>query len=1481
MAPWPRRLVVVAVDEYFTEDDAFTAGIQKQVETITGWLADPAMDAARRFEVAQPKELIQPEDLRLFLTEQELAQARWDQALVLYITGHGLRGQSRRHYLTFGHTSPDRLLGTAFPTSELITQVMDSEAEHVLVLVDSCFAGSLKSELGVLFEELCAQRRGLKTLAVITSGDFEQEPHRGEFTRLLKLALDKASDESAGFTAPHLSFQDWEKLLNTVGDENPGLLRALWVWPDSRRDEPSLCLPNPHYEPQEQVVEASRQPVSLSASTLQQYWLARASGRTADDDPGWYFSGRQTLMQALVEFVHDGAGVLVVTGAAGSGKSALLARLVTLSDPLFISRLADMVETVPTRLRPQQGAVDAAVLARGKSSLALIEDLLAALGADNVGGEPPLQTLLDRVASACAEVLEPVTLVVDGLDEAQEPTACLSDVIAPLARLRASDGEPTVRLVLGMRSSAQDVGDGKLQDAAADQLLGFLHTVLQAGMGESSVPLDELRTDDAQTVDDITAYVEMVLQATEDSPYAGYGAAAAEAAAVVAQAVTPSFLDARLAAAQLRAQSVRQDIQDPLWRGRLLAGTTALLSGDLRQVAEDQDISLPLLLAVLRATAFAQGAGLPWAEVWPAVAAAVLGPAAPSAGGIDAVIRTVRHSRLVGYLATGEEDGRVTYRPAHQRVTEVLLTEPGLLAVEPLAGIPEAWAAELADTRPVEQIHRAIAEACARLAEQGGRLAPHPYVRRHTVAHAALGRMLDDSIMPVELAVWESSGSLRGRLGLPLPVGDPKRQVLTSAGLIEPYLDASVDTPSRFSSISFHLKTHVEEEEEGKDLLPASPVFARSFGPRLRTQWGHWQARTNVVASPVGRVHALCSLATADGRQLLATSTRYGIGVWDSTTGQQLTHISTGVAHSLTVAKGTSGRPFLVAAGPRSAGVFDPLSGRQLASLELPGVRTVVVAQDGADRWTMVVASGRDELILWKPSEDVIRPVRLPDDLRLPDRLTWVRDPQGRGYHLCKRHRAGWVLFNPLTGDVLPLHLPFSTARSMAAVRGPSGGDLLAVLRGGRDEPVTLFDPFQIVPLQSELFAADSVQAGEVVGRLPVRGSQRLVALAALDGAGVAGIVTDDAIEVWDVSRREPRRVGTYPAQPRAMFAGIPTPGKAWKVAVTGDEGVLLPGPRPPEAWGSRPPGFSRHRLALKPRWPLQAAHMMTALPPVEGAQRLAVPAGPLVEILDARTGQRLDYYELSSPVTFLEAVPTQDGSTAVAVGDGTGIRLWSAGGGVAQQLVSGSFEQARCCAVRLPDGQPALVVADRSGTIVVDAASGEVRPLPGNGPVSALLALPSPAGRCLVAGTLRSRLLVWDVASGEPVEERTLPYRTAVTALCLVPLPNNRVALAIATPHEIAFWDPQRWSPMGRIDIPYTAVMTALPQPSGAWLLAAGNGTGMRLWDPLTGRLVHCLLTAAPVTNIVHTIGDAQRVHIAGPAGLATLSWPLEAASL
>ncbi|MGG7571014.1 hypothetical protein [Streptomyces sirii] len=70
------------------------------------------------------------EELRDFLRGLDLAAADHREAVVVYITGHGLRRQAARHYLMLPRTQPYRLLSTAFPTSELVTSVLDSEAEH-------------------------------------------------------------------------------------------------------------------------------------------------------------------------------------------------------------------------------------------------------------------------------------------------------------------------------------------------------------------------------------------------------------------------------------------------------------------------------------------------------------------------------------------------------------------------------------------------------------------------------------------------------------------------------------------------------------------------------------------------------------------------------------------------------------------------------------------------------------------------------------------------------------------------------------------------------------------------------------------------------------------------------------------------------------------------------------------------------------------------------------------------------------------------------------------------------------------------------------------------------------------------------------------------------------------------------------------------------------------------------------------------------
>ncbi|MGD3111339.1 hypothetical protein [Streptomyces sp. YGL11-2] len=132
----------------------------------------------------------------------------------------------------------------------------------------------------------------------------------------------------------------------------------------------------------------------------------------------------------------------------------------------------------------------------------------------------------------------------------------------------------------------------------------------------------------------------------------------------------------------------------------------------------------------------------------------------------------------------------------------------------------------------------------------------------------------------------------------------------------------------------------------------------------------------------------------------------------------------------------------------------------------------------------------------------------------------------------------------------------------------------------------------------------------------------------------------------------------------------------------------------------------------------------------------------------------------------------------------------------------------------------------------------------------------------------------MWDLETEEPAAEIPLSRPAAPRAACIVPLPDGHHAVAIATAREITLWNPHTWTCTNRFDALQTDAMTAFPQSDATWLLATGSGTGLRLWDPRSGRLVHTLLTAAPVTDIVHTLADGPLLHIGGPAGRASLRW-------
>ncbi|MFZ4237310.1 AAA family ATPase [Streptomyces murinus] len=1471
-----RRLIVVAPDGYKDSPPGFDEAIDAQVARITGWLADPEIEDARRFEVTRAPSVRTVGELRDFLREENLAAAKYREAVVVYITGHGVRRVAPRHFLTLAETDPDRLFATAFPTSELITAVLDSWSEHVLVLVDSCFSGTLRTELTSLLEALSTERHGFDGAAVVTAGNHEEQPLVGSFTERVALACERMRDETAGYTAPYLSFQEWEQLLDEVGWDDRGvekdLVRAEWIVPHSRRRFPSACLPNPRYRPPvgtarpalRQLVLTRSADIGTNPDALDEFWLERASGRAAADDPGWYFSGRAELMSRLVGFLRAGEGVLVVTGAAGSGKSALLARLVTLSDPGFAAdpSYTSMVAGIPERLRPDVGAVDVAVLARNRSAGAIVQDLVTSLGLGREEPSPgqaeelPLPTLLRQVRRRADTAEGPVTVVIDALDEASDPLAVFNDVVLPLARLRGPGGARLVRLLLGVRSSP-DVAHpsgGSLLDERADHLLLRLTEALK---DEGLLP-GVLRSDGPDCADDIAAYAATLLLAPADSPYRGASEAAAEAATTIADAVAPSFLDARIAADQLRRAETRQEMAEDGWPARLADGTTGLLREDVTAVSLSTGVPDTLLVAALRATAFAPGAGLPWADVWPAVTTALAGPGNGYDHGtkaVDHALRTLRHSRLTGYLAIAEEDARTVYRPVHQRLTDLLLTNHELLL--PRSPVPTGPPRQ-GPTRAERftAAHASIAAELAALVRRSRARHPHPYVRRHFLHHATLGEMLNDADVPLELLAQETSGTLRSRLGLPLPAADPRRRMLTAAAVVEPYLDATVDPASRLGSIAFQRGVRGEPWEAPTG-LPATLA------------WGRWSARVNVLAPTKGETRSLQVLPTLDGRALIAVLSETGsVRIWDAATGRLVSELgdTRSPVRGLCTIRATGGRTFLVTWHRRGVTLYDPGSAQPITALSLPAVNDVHVLEDGAARWKLFVITAQSAFV-WRPNahgvdeSHVVEAEGFPGSGHVFRRSTSAVVRRASGHALVAFPTPeGIRLWDPFSG--LTPHPPFGGDRAHVAlaVSRPGKDDLLIAQTGS---PVRwrLWDPFR----------------GEPAPYPALPGRPRVT----LPGGTAMAYTRLNRIVVRDIdSGRENSFDADLPSIDALAVLDDPN---GQRVVSAGPQGIRLWQPGHGAALNGGDLMETLYRAPLGPlgrgeAWPL----CRTQCPGLGGAGDVLV-VGTLVglEVHDALTGRlvkRLD----TGRVRKVEPVPSPPGSAYVVVEDHGSWSVWDLVSGTEVHPAHETGPAAgRSCVVTTTAGVPMLVRlegrADLRAVVwdPVDGAETAALPRPATEQPRFLAPLPvRESGTTLIAVVGMAGIDLVDLFSGRVVTTLRQPARrrSLVRHVCAF-RSHHGVLLVATTSTETFVWDTADGSLLAHWRASDTLALAAVPLSDGRALIASASPSGVRLRDPLTGELRHTLLTGAPVHALaVGTVASGPALHILGPAGLATL---------
>ncbi|MGY1583751.1 AAA family ATPase [Streptomyces sp. MN13] len=668
-----RILLTVAVRDYSRDDgdeeddeDAkdFAAGIDEQLQVVAQWWGPST--SLPGFRQIPLRDLKSRADVDKLLLEEGVREMQ-GHALVLFITGHGIISSSGAHFLTLGKSEQSRNAATAVRTRDIIVAALDSHVQNVLVIVNACYAAKLATEVTAIVEDINPDRWENCQLDVLATCDHNHTIEVRRFPSTLRRVYERLRTK-AGITTEYLSvaefISEYESALRKPDRERHRLRRLA---DGSGYLTPSPCLPNPGYVPLDNLIGTSVR----QATATDGYWLDRATGRTQESDAGWYFRGRDALNRKVAAFLSPQRkrGVLLITGGSGSGKSALVARAVILSDPLFRSdplykAAADLTEADTV---PPEGSVTAAVLAQRRNAAQVTSALLRRLNIkpDPVGpADDPVQRWTGQLQHFVRNAGHPVTLVIDGLDEAEERHRIIHDVLAPMAEFcrpqpslpgprqenDPATAEPAVRLLIGVRSPA--FGDDH-------DLLNPLRQVFPTAETE--------HTDGEDAEKDIEEYLYALISA------GGHQDTAREVAQLVAPLLSPSFIEARLAGEQLRkADHPAHLAADPQWRKNLEQGIRGLLVQDLQLVEHDQD-GLPrdIALALLRASAFAQGVGVPWSDIWPQIAGVFLRrPLPPQTW--DTMIARLLASRLSGYLTHDHEDDRIVYRPAHQALADVL-----------------------------------------------------------------------------------------------------------------------------------------------------------------------------------------------------------------------------------------------------------------------------------------------------------------------------------------------------------------------------------------------------------------------------------------------------------------------------------------------------------------------------------------------------------------------------------------------------------------------------------------------------------------------------------------------------------------------------------------------------------------------------------------------------------------------------------------
>ncbi|OBK24368.1 hypothetical protein A5634_03265 [Mycobacterium asiaticum] len=608
--------------------------------------------------------------------------------VVVYLTGHGyIRVDDHVHVLLTNDSDTSDLHIRTVKLSDIVELLLaGTEIRRLLLILDTCYAGEGgESAVADAIRRLDGPKyRDDTGVVVIESARPTERAHPGLFTQCLQRAME--SEALAGSAVP------WLDLPTVMEAIKADPLRKLsqsprWHLLASPGRLPDF-LPNPRFRA-----------ALVDSDLLDQDRLLTAERRgdavVRFSPAARWFTGRHAALEAISGWLPDGSQpqCLVVTGNAGSGKSALLAVIALLDDPLCAASVPQggLPAKIPVGRQLISYVIDVATLTTGK----VLDQFCQRFGSRSTA----LSDLL-----AAIRVGEAVTVLIDSLDEAADPPDLVQRVLLPL--IAGTGG--SMRFLLGTRPAVlSDI----LRPAITPE-------------ARAEVDLDDERYADP---DSIRSHVFRILRSDDamDSSYKPSGvyrtAPASQVqgvAAAIADAAGTSFLIARIIATTESTRTYVADPNDETWRATLPRRAADAMQRDLEvRLGPDAALARRLLLPL----AYAQASGLPWEDIWPQLAQR-LTPGEPVT-----IEEMIWMRRAAGsYVVEGDNGGRSVYRLYHRSLADYLL--------------------EQRDTRAD---HRTIAKtllAAVPYTFGAGRdwTSVHPYLTDHLPTHAARGGVLDD-----------------------------------------------------------------------------------------------------------------------------------------------------------------------------------------------------------------------------------------------------------------------------------------------------------------------------------------------------------------------------------------------------------------------------------------------------------------------------------------------------------------------------------------------------------------------------------------------------------------------------------------------------------------------------------------------------------------------------------------------------------------